>query len=386
MSEEYAVQIKDIHKDFVLPQSRQTSVKQLAVNIVRKNNRTTQQVLDGVSFNINKGDFFGIVGRNGSGKSTLLKLIAGVYTPTSGKIEIHGGLTPFIELGVGFNPELSGRDNVYLNGALLGYTRKQMDVMYDEIVDFADLGPFMDQKLKNYSSGMQVRLAFSIAVKAKNDVLIFDEVLAVGDEAFQQKCIDTFEKYKAQKQTIILVTHDMDTVKRFCNKAVMLQNGKVVHEGSPRLVADKYSKANQKPTATKVNREPGALNGLNVEIKQDGKPTNLIHSGVPFSISIHYLALPGVKSFVVSIYRQSGEHLTSFRVESKRSCNGFDINLTRPYIGKGKYFLYIETRKSDDTPAFEPIECAAFAVASVPATPIWSGMVYIDNTITYSHE
>src|SRR5690606_2606275 len=162
-------------------QSKHTSFKQVAVNIVKKNNKVTQKVLDGVSFDVYKGDFFGIVGRNGSGKSTLLKLLAGVYTPTSGEITINGGLTPFIELGVGFNPELSGRDNVYLNGALLGYDRKQMAEMYDEIVDFAELGPFMDQKLKNYSSGMQVRLAFSIAIKAENDILVFDEVLAVGD-------------------------------------------------------------------------------------------------------------------------------------------------------------------------------------------------------------
>ncbi|MEO5690982.1 MAG: ATP-binding cassette domain-containing protein, partial [Candidatus Saccharimonadales bacterium] len=161
--DEIAIGINDIHKEFVLPQSKNSSFKQAAVNIVKKNNKVTQKVLDGVSFDINKGDFFGIVGRNGSGKSTLLKLIAGVYTPTSGSIELNGGLTPFIELGVGFNPEISGRDNVYLNGALLGFTRNQVDEFYDDVVEFAELGPFMDQKLKNYSSGMQVRLAFAIA-------------------------------------------------------------------------------------------------------------------------------------------------------------------------------------------------------------------------------
>ena len=128
-------------------------------------------------------------------------------------------MTPFIELGVGFNPELSGRDNVFLNGALLGFTRKEMEAMYDEIVAFAELEPFMDQKLKNYSSGMQVRLAFSVAIKARNDIMIFDEVLAVGDEAFQRKCIDIFEQYKASGQTVVLVTHDMETVKKFCNRA-----------------------------------------------------------------------------------------------------------------------------------------------------------------------
>ncbi|HSX05571.1 MAG TPA: ABC transporter ATP-binding protein, partial [Candidatus Saccharimonadales bacterium] len=201
-----ALAVRGLHKEFVLPQYKRNSVKQAFVNIVKRNGKTIQKVLDGVDFEVYKGDFFGIVGRNGSGKSTLLKILAGVYTPTAGDVELHGGLTPFIELGVGFNPELSGRDNVFLNGALLGFSRPEMRAMYDDIVAFAELGPFMDQKLKNYSSGMQVRLAFSIAIKAHSDILIFDEVLAVGDEAFQRKCLDVFERYKAEGQTIILVT------------------------------------------------------------------------------------------------------------------------------------------------------------------------------------
>lgn len=239
---EIAIAIKDIHKDFILPQHKNTSLKQAAVNIVRKNNVTTQHVLDGISFNVHKGDFFGIVGRNGSGKSTLLKLLAGVYTPTSGSIEVHGGLTPFIELGVGFNTELSGRDNVYLNGALLGFSRSQMDEMYDEIVDFAELSPFMDQKLKNYSSGMQVRLAFSVAIRAKADILVLDEVLAVGDEAFQKKCNEYFNKVKRDKnQTVVLVTHSMESIRRYCNNAALITDGKVTKIGNPDEVANAYS-------------------------------------------------------------------------------------------------------------------------------------------------
>ncbi len=239
-----AIEIRNIHKEFILHQNKSTTLKQAMVNIVKRNKKIVYKVLDGISIDINKGDFLGIIGRNGSGKSTLLKLIAGVYEPTAGNIYVHGGLTPFIELGVGFNPELSGRDNVYLNGALLGFTRKQMAVMYDEIVDFAELGPFMDQKLKNYSSGMQVRLAFSIAIKAKNEILIFDEVLAVGDEAFQRKCLNVFEQYKADRQTVILVTHDMGTVRRFCNRAVLIDCGKVLDIGEPDKVASKYSQLN----------------------------------------------------------------------------------------------------------------------------------------------
>lgn len=239
-----AIEIKDIHKEFILLQNKSTTLKQAIINIVKKNHKTVYKVLDGISFNVNEGDFFGVIGRNGSGKSTLLKLIAGVYEPTAGNIYVHGGLTPFIELGVGFNSELSGRDNVYLNGAMLGFTRKQMSAMYDEIVDFAEIGPFMDQKLKNYSSGMQVRLAFSIAIKAENDILMFDEVLAVGDANFQEKCIKQFEKLKREGKTIVLVTHSMDTVKRFCNRIVLLNSGKIDFIGNPQDAIDRYNELN----------------------------------------------------------------------------------------------------------------------------------------------
>lgn len=242
-----AIAIHNIYKEFILHQNKSTSFKHAIVNIVRKNNKLTQKVLDGVSFYINKGEFFGIVGRNGSGKSTLLKLIAGVYYPTGGSIEINGGLTPFIELGVGFNPELSGRDNVFLNGALLGFNRKQMNTMYDEIVEFAELEPFMDQKLKNYSSGMQVRLAFSIAIKADNDILIFDEVLAVGDANFQEKCIKQFEKYKKEGKTIVLVTHDMHTVSKFCDRVALLNYGKLDYLGTPKGAVKRYEELNKIP-------------------------------------------------------------------------------------------------------------------------------------------
>jgi ABC-2 type transport system ATP-binding protein len=204
-----------------------------------------QEVLKGISFDIKKGEFFGIVGRNGSGKSTLLKLLAGIYTPDRGAIQINGKLTPFIELGVGFNPELTGRENVFLNGALLGFNRKEMQAMYNEIVEFAELEKFMDQKLKNYSSGMQVRLAFSIAIRAESDILLLDEVLAVGDEAFQRKCTEYFADIKRSKQTIILVTHDMTYVERFCDRAMVLDRGEVLHIGKSATAKKDYERLNR---------------------------------------------------------------------------------------------------------------------------------------------
>lgn len=312
MKNNIAMKITDLHKEFILPQHKNTSLKHAFVNIVKKNGKVTQKVLDGVSFEVNEGDFFGIVGRNGSGKSTLLKILAGVYTPTAGGIEMNGSLTPFIELGVGFNPELSGRDNVFLNGALLGFTRKQMADMYDDIVDFAELGPFMDQKLKNYSSGMQVRLAFSIAIKAKNEILIFDEVLAVGDEAFQKKCINVFEQYKANKQTVILVTHEMETVKRFCTKAMLLNNGKIETIGSPFEVAERYSELNNmslKEESEKKEEIRKKAYTVDIAFVDDkGKTQTQFDYKDPITVDISWPKDQGIEHANILIFKKTGEY------------------------------------------------------------------------------
>lgn len=240
MEKDAVISVKNLHKSFRLPTERAWGLKQAIFNRLKGiKGYKEQKVLNGINFNIYRNEFVGIVGRNGSGKSTLLKTLAKIYFPEKGSIEIVGNLIPFIELGVGFNPELSGRENIYLNGALLGFSNKEMDSMYDEIVDFAELRPFMDQKLKNYSSGMQVRLAFSIAIRAKGDILLLDEVLAVGDAAFQQKCNDYFESIKG-KQTVVLVTHSMENITKFCDRAILIENGKIALEGEPKKVAKAY--------------------------------------------------------------------------------------------------------------------------------------------------
>ena len=249
--------VEHVSKRFRLPTEQANGLKQTVINWARgiKGYRE-QNVLDDITFSVNRGDFFGIVGRNGSGKSTLLKIISKIYVPNSGKVTVHGQLVPFIELGVGFNPELTGRENVYLNGALLGFDKDQIDAMYDDIVAFAELEEFMDQKLKNYSSGMQVRLAFSVAIKAQGDILVLDEVLAVGDEAFQRKCNAFFEQIKSDSsKTVILVTHDMGAIKRYCNKAILISDGKIVVSGNKTEVADRYTVENIKPQESTVREE-----------------------------------------------------------------------------------------------------------------------------------
>lgn len=240
MDNDLAIKVSGLYKSFKLPTERSWGLKQAIFNRLKGiKGYTKQEVLRGVSFKVKKGEFLGIVGRNGSGKSTLLKLLSKIYVPDKGSIEINGSLVPFIELGVGFNPELTGRENVYMNGAMLGFSNSEMDEMYDEIVEFAELREFMDQKLKNYSSGMQVRLAFSIAIRARGDILILDEVLAVGDAAFQEKCNSYFRSLHGE-QTVILVTHSMENVTEFCDRAILLEKGKIVRDGDPGEVAEAY--------------------------------------------------------------------------------------------------------------------------------------------------
>ena len=243
-----AVKVDHVSKYFKLPTEATNSLRTALVNRFKGiKGYKEQHVLKDISFEVEKGDFFGILGRNGSGKSTLLKIISEIYVPEKGTVTIDGKLVSFIELGVGFNPELTGRENVYMNGAMLGFSTAEIDAMYDDIVDFAELHDFMNQKLKNYSSGMQVRLAFSVAIKAQGDILILDEVLAVGDEAFQRKCNDYFQERKKSGKTTILVTHDMGAVKKYCNKAVLIENGLVKALGSPENVANQYSFDNTAP-------------------------------------------------------------------------------------------------------------------------------------------
>lgn len=382
-NEDVAVKVSDLHKDFVLPQHKSTSIKQAVVNITRKNGKVTQRVLDGVSFEVNKGDFFGIVGRNGSGKSTLLKILAGVYSPTSGGIVMNGKLTPFIELGVGFNPELSGRDNVFLNGALLGFTHKQMEAMYDEIVEFAELEQFMDQKLKNYSSGMQVRLAFSIAIKAKNEILIFDEVLAVGDEAFQRKCYDVFEQYKASKQTVILVTHDMETVRKFCNKAMLISEGKIIEFGDPRAVASKYTQLNQASTDKDTEKRNSAQDGakyLKALVLGDAmKPVQSFKVGEKLVVDLSWKGLPveKIESIGVNIFKQSGEHVTGINTRFSKHAKDWkekgSIAISFQLdIAPGKYSIVAIAFEKEGEPVDELLHGPEFSVTG--SNMQWSGL------------
>lgn len=263
-----AIELHNVNKIFKLPHERRDTVKSLFVNIFRsKTTYEKQHVLKDISFEVKRGEFFGIVGRNGSGKSTLLKILAGIYQSNAGTVKINGTLTSFIELGIGFNPELTGRENVYLNGAILGLTRKEVDQKYDEIVGFAELEKFMDQKLKNYSSGMQVRLAFSIAIQAHNDILLIDEVLAVGDADFQKKCATVFKEIKSSDKTVIFVSHDMGAVKEYCDRAILIEDGQIISSGDTEKVANDYTQLFNKD-AYEVTKEAGRWGDMHAVISK----------------------------------------------------------------------------------------------------------------------
>jgi lipopolysaccharide transport system ATP-binding protein len=236
------ISLEQVNKVFLLPHDRKSTLRQRFVSIFQKNTYEKLYALRDVNLKINEGEFLGIIGKNGSGKSTLLKLVAKVLEPTSGTISVNGNVAPFLELGVGFQGDLTVKDNVFLYGALLGMGRKQVMEKYDQIIDFSGLERFVDAKLRNLSSGMQVRLGFSITVSVESPILLVDEVLAVGDIDFQQKCYDTFRNFKKLGKTILFVSHDLDAVEKFCDRVMLLENGCIANMGDAAKVLPFYCK------------------------------------------------------------------------------------------------------------------------------------------------
>ncbi|HEX3510455.1 MAG TPA: ABC transporter ATP-binding protein [Solirubrobacteraceae bacterium] len=293
-----AVIVEGVNKTFRVPEERTHTLKERALHPFRRTRRTVFPALVEVNFEVQRGEFFGIVGRNGSGKSTLLKCMAGIYRCDRGSIVIDGRLSTFIELGVGFNADLAARDNIVLNGIMLGLTAREARARCDSVIEFAELEEFQDLKLKNYSSGMHVRLAFSVAIQVDADILLIDEVLAVGDASFQQKCFDVFNEMRDAGRTIVFVTHDMGAVNRFCHRAMLLERGEMVELGEPNAVAERYLELNFERNQEPSEAEPSPLaQALHAQRHSDragdgaarvasawledpnGKPQNSVHQG-----------------------------------------------------------------------------------------------------------
>lgn len=381
------VEISKLTKSFKIPLEASSGVKQQLINILkgRKGYRVFTPLKD-ISFTINEGDFFGIVGRNGSGKSTLLKTIAGIYTPNGGNVKVHGSLVPFIELGVGFNPELTGRENIFLNGALLGFSHEEMESMYSAIVEFAELEDFMEERLKNYSSGMQVRLAFSIAIRAHADILLLDEVLAVGDEAFQKKCYSYFDKLKREKRTVILVTHDMAAVERFCTKAAFIEDGHVKMIGKPYRIAAAYSRSNSQnyDQTTGLNGDnEGAVPFKIVLRGTDGKEKTMYDFEETMTVDLSWQQ-KGVKHVGVAIFRENGEYVYGPNTYQEKTSAIKDQTAhytVKLNLNEGRYFIKAGLMGANDTKVIAFIEEGPFfSVQRDYGHGRWGGVTKLDHT------
>jgi ABC-type polysaccharide/polyol phosphate transport system ATPase subunit len=261
------VSMEGAYKTFKIPHQQYHTLKERALHPFRARTFDAFHALNDVSLQVPRGEFFGIVGRNGSGKSTLLKCLAGIYQLDGGNLSIEGRLSPFIELGVGFNPDLAARDNVIINAVMMGLPRDEARERFEEIIAFAELEEFVDLKLKNYSSGMAVRLGFATATRVDADILLVDEVLAVGDASFQQKCFEVFQRLKNDGKTILFVTHDMGLVERFCDRAMLLERGRVMSVGDPHEIGLLYNQVNFGDLVHRPPENGGASTGRPVEIR-----------------------------------------------------------------------------------------------------------------------
>jgi lipopolysaccharide transport system ATP-binding protein len=377
MTKDIAIKVEHLSKTFKVPHEKHTTLKSAAINVLSSRRYTEFIALDDISFEIKDGEFFGIIGRNGSGKSTLLKILAGIYVPDQGKIEIHGKLSPFLELGVGFNPELTARENVFLGGAILGLSRKEVAEKFDKIIKFAELEDFVDMKFKNFSSGMQVRLAFALAINAHAEILLMDEVLAVGDVNFQKKCLQEFRKYKEKGKTVVLVTHDVGVVRKYCDRAMLLKNGKIQKIGEIKEVTNEYAYQNlsdeeSKSTSNnaktpldylnKLEKEKESVKALNVECFSRGKAQKNFGRGDTIKIVATLQANLDIEDVIVglSIDSSEGSHIIgpntksqNMKINLKKGSNKINLTLKNAQLNFGIYYITIGIFNEPETITYD---------------------------------
>ena len=358
-----AIQVEGLHKSFRIPTHRVDSLKERAVRPFSSRDYRELHALDGVSFDVRQGEFFGIVGRNGSGKSTLLKLLASIYRADAGKIRMAGRLAPFIELGVGFNHDLTARENVVLNGVLMGLTPREMRRRLDAVIEFAELGEFADLKLKNYSSGMLVRLAFSVMMEADADVLLIDEVLAVGDASFQQKCADAFHEMKAAGKTIVLVTHEMATVETYCHRAMLIADGQIQHLGDPGEVGREYLRLNFEgdESHARTTTATDDLRLIDAWLQRpDGERAKSFESGEEIAVAAEVEMLVESPSVHIgfTLVNEDGVGVFQFSTVTEESAGPLRpgsrvrvVNRIENLLTPGHYFLHFGAKRAPDARA-----------------------------------
>ncbi|MEI2703615.1 MAG: ABC transporter ATP-binding protein [Baekduia sp.] len=317
------IEAQEVRKAFHVPDRPVDSFRELALRPLASRSGRTLHALDGVTFSVEDGEFFGIVGQNGSGKSTLLKILASIYRADSGVVRTGGRIAPFIELGVGFNPDLTARENNEMNGVLMGLTRRAARRRLDAVLDFAELQDFRELKLKNYSSGMMVRLAFAIMVQAEADIMLIDEVLAVGDAAFAAKCMEVFRERRRRGQTVVLVTHDMGAVQSLCHRAMMLDHGRMKHIGDVEAAAREYFRANY--TGYSDGQAGEAFPDINVRVVSfelrdaAGDAIENVEQGTPLRFHATFEARRRMRVPTVGLHVRNADNLDIFTVHRELS-------------------------------------------------------------------
>lgn len=372
IEKDIAIKVENVSKSFLIPTEHKNSLKSYFLNPFHKAEKRRFDALKDISFEVKKGEFIGIIGRNGSGKSTLLKILAGIYQPDKGKVTINGTIVPFLELGVGFNPELSGRENIFLNGTILGMNRKYLEEKFDEIVDFAEVREFIDMPLKNYSSGMQVRLAFAITTVTNGDIYLMDEVLAVGDSNFQEKCLDVLKNLIKNNKTVIFVSHDLDKVNRYCKNVIVLSNAKIVYSGECSLGIAKYNsslienkkvvdeiKSNKKKNQIRWGNNKVIFNNVTLTDKKN-RNRNSFESGewINFLFNYKFNTKVNILNVGIGIYNDKDYYvlgvntkMDSYKIDLNKNCVSLRLNTLG--LLKGKYYINIVLFGKDETKPYD---------------------------------
>jgi ABC-2 type transport system ATP-binding protein len=373
------IEVRDVDKTFRIPEHRMDSFKERATHPFTRIEYRELHALQNVSFDVHRGEFFGIVGRNGSGKSSLLKILASIYRADAGRVRMAGRVAPFIELGVGFNPELTARENGVLNGVLMGLTRREARRRLGEVIEFAELEEFVDLKLKNYSSGMMVRFAFAIMVHADADIMLIDEVLAVGDAAFAQKCMDVFHEKREAGKTIVLVTHDMGTVQSLCHRAVLLHEGELQYAGAPEDAALRYYRLNFADSGGEPGKpkpEHDAVMDVNVRVAEAtlrdaaGNAINNVEQDVPIQVDILVEAARELAGpiFVFHVVNEEGVVVFAFTCTLEQTVlPGQRVRLTGTLENRlvaGRYYLdcWIRQDQHESMMALQALRILRFIV------------------------
>ncbi len=369
MSEEPVISVKNVSKHYRLAGSGTRSLKSMVLDVVRHGRqKKIVKAIDAVSFEVYPGETLGIIGANGAGKSTLLALLTGTILPTAGDIQTHGQMSSLLELGAGFHPDLSGRENVFLYGAIMGLSKKQMQSRFDAIVDFAGLHEYIDQPVKHYSSGMYVRLGFAVAVEVNPDILLIDEVLAVGDATFQKKCLDKMDEFRKERKTMLIISHDLQTIQKVSDKILLLDHGRIIGMGDPQAMVENYEGITRKRHAEVFQREWG--NGkvhIDSVVFRDknGNETDKFLWGESLNATVSYTAKELIKNPVFGfsitdnagrIVHGSNTQIEKFAIDEINGQGSITLRLDNLPMAKGVYMFSFSVHSADHKENYHRID------------------------------